>query len=621
MMSLIVSHLHDIINDMTKITKSKSGFTLIELLVVVSIITLLSSIVFSALSKARSKARDARRVSDMHQIQTALELYLDGHNGSYPASPASQNLADIPAIGRIASTTDPLTGQSYKYIAVAANNTICTSEPCKGYAIIANNENPIAANTQIVITSGTSTTAYLSSNVVATNVDYSPVTSGSGATSTAPSYSNLSGATSSMAYFTYDIPAGVDGATFQLTGGTGDADLYVKFGADPTLSDSICSSGNYGNEESCPITSPAPGVWHVMIYGYNAYSGVTLSLTYGAIPPPPPPPPPVATSTQILLSYLQHAAYVNGSFVAVNEADYSKQYSLTSTDGINWKAWIATSSDACMNGATREFAYGPNLVHLPGGVCGAPAGQEELFGTDGINWTSGPRLAQGSWDPGVVRYLNGKFMGISRTAFGQSNDLNSWATSTIPEDSLGWTGIAANGTNLVAVHKGYVTSGASGYAGARFNGSTWSRLLVPNPLGNAAWYGLVDVAYVPFAGGGKYVAIGQSSDYLTSADGVTWATSTFSGVQANGNYSKLAVFNNRLFAIGGGWNSNFPSVIYTDDGVTWNSADSAVSSASSWADLVCAPAGCMVSGWSGVAFTANGSTWNVASSTNVTMGP
>jgi len=62
----------------------KKGFTLIELLVVVAIIGLLSTLSIVALNTARAKARDARRVSDVKQIQTALELYYND-KGGYPA--------------------------------------------------------------------------------------------------------------------------------------------------------------------------------------------------------------------------------------------------------------------------------------------------------------------------------------------------------------------------------------------------------------------------------------------------------------------------------------------------------------------------------------------------------
>lgn len=67
----------------------KRAFTLIELLVVIAIIGLLSSIVLASLTSARSKANDAKRVSDLHQIQNALETYANDHNGAYPSTGGS----------------------------------------------------------------------------------------------------------------------------------------------------------------------------------------------------------------------------------------------------------------------------------------------------------------------------------------------------------------------------------------------------------------------------------------------------------------------------------------------------------------------------------------------------
>jgi len=68
--------------------KNKKGFTLIELLVVVAIMGLLSAVAVVALNQARARARDARRLSDIKQIQTALELfYLDQFE--YPATPTA----------------------------------------------------------------------------------------------------------------------------------------------------------------------------------------------------------------------------------------------------------------------------------------------------------------------------------------------------------------------------------------------------------------------------------------------------------------------------------------------------------------------------------------------------
>lgn len=61
----------------------KKAFTLIELLVVIAIIGLLATLSVIALNNARAKSRDAKRVADVKQMQTALELYFNDVQ-SYP---------------------------------------------------------------------------------------------------------------------------------------------------------------------------------------------------------------------------------------------------------------------------------------------------------------------------------------------------------------------------------------------------------------------------------------------------------------------------------------------------------------------------------------------------------
>ena len=69
----------------TQLVKSGAGFTLIELLVVIAIIALLSSVALIAASSAQQKGRDAKRLSDMAQMNTALGLYFSDFRG-YPNS-------------------------------------------------------------------------------------------------------------------------------------------------------------------------------------------------------------------------------------------------------------------------------------------------------------------------------------------------------------------------------------------------------------------------------------------------------------------------------------------------------------------------------------------------------
>ena len=57
--------------------KKTNGFTLIELLVVIAIIGLLSTVAVVAFNSARQKARDARRLGDLRQLATAIQLLAD----------------------------------------------------------------------------------------------------------------------------------------------------------------------------------------------------------------------------------------------------------------------------------------------------------------------------------------------------------------------------------------------------------------------------------------------------------------------------------------------------------------------------------------------------------------
>ncbi|MFY0572747.1 M4 family metallopeptidase [Archangium lansingense] len=94
------------------------------------------------------------------------------------------------------------------------------------------------------------------------------------------SKTGLSGSTSSQTYYYLDVPAS-KASTFAISGGSGDADLYVKAGTEPTTSSYDCRPYKSGNAESCSIAAKTAATRiFVMLRAYSTYSGVTLKGSY-----------------------------------------------------------------------------------------------------------------------------------------------------------------------------------------------------------------------------------------------------------------------------------------------------------------------------------------------------
>jgi pseudolysin/vibriolysin len=78
------------------------------------------------------------------------------------------------------------------------------------------------------------------------------------------------------ATYTIDVPAGKTSVVFTISGGTGDADMYVRRGAAPTTSTYDCRPYTSGNSETCTFNAPVAGTYYVNVRAYAAYSGVSL---------------------------------------------------------------------------------------------------------------------------------------------------------------------------------------------------------------------------------------------------------------------------------------------------------------------------------------------------------
>jgi len=91
---------------------------------------------------------------------------------------------------------------------------------------------------------------------------------------------NISGALGDELHYYMSVPSGQTSLDFTMSGGTGDADMYVKFGSQPTLSSYDCRPYAIGNDETCHFDNPAAGTWYVMFHAFSAFSGVTLVGDY-----------------------------------------------------------------------------------------------------------------------------------------------------------------------------------------------------------------------------------------------------------------------------------------------------------------------------------------------------
>ncbi|CAH6916429.1 Neutral protease [Vibrio chagasii] len=114
-------------------------------------------------------------------------------------------------------------------------------------------------------------------NSVGVNASCGPTVPGDDVLTKGAPISNLSGNKYSESFYTFSVDS-ASNVTVAISGGSGDADLYVKAGSKPSTSSYDCRPYRTGNNEQCSV-SALPGVtYHVLLRGYTNYSGVTLRL-------------------------------------------------------------------------------------------------------------------------------------------------------------------------------------------------------------------------------------------------------------------------------------------------------------------------------------------------------
>lgn len=125
---------------------------------------------------------------------------------------------------------------------------------------------------------GTGTCAFTLNGNTTVNAMFNSASGGT--TETPLTFTNIQGIAGSTAYYSITIPSNAKNLTIKIGGGSGDVDLYVKYGQSPTTISYDCRPYLVGNNESCSFPTPSAGTYYIMLKGFEPFSGVTLSASY-----------------------------------------------------------------------------------------------------------------------------------------------------------------------------------------------------------------------------------------------------------------------------------------------------------------------------------------------------
>lgn len=95
---------------------------------------------------------------------------------------------------------------------------------------------------------------------------------------------DLTGPATSWRYFKLSVPPEQGGLNTVMSGGWGDADLYVKYGSPPDEASFDAAPYLDGNAEAVTFLNPIPGSWWLGVRGFNDYGGVSVLGDHGSGP-------------------------------------------------------------------------------------------------------------------------------------------------------------------------------------------------------------------------------------------------------------------------------------------------------------------------------------------------
>lgn len=94
------------------------------------------------------------------------------------------------------------------------------------------------------------------------------------------SITKISGNLKSEKYYSITVPTGQTILEIKTSGGTGNSDLYVKFGTKASITSYTYKSTSTNTTDSITVVLPKAGTWHITVKGEKAYAGVSLDTAY-----------------------------------------------------------------------------------------------------------------------------------------------------------------------------------------------------------------------------------------------------------------------------------------------------------------------------------------------------
>ena len=223
--------------------------------------------------------------------------------------------------------------------------------------------------------------------------------------------SGISASKDTSKTFIMEVPAGSSNIKFNTSGGTGDVDMYVKFGSAPTDSSYDCRPYANGNTEACTGTQSG-GTYHVRLKAFSTFSGVTLTGSYSSDSTTNKSPVVVITSPGAgdklavgdNVTFAANATDSDGSVAKVDfvlngqlltsttSAPYSHNWT-ASTAGSYTMVITATDNENATGSATVNFTVGADIP----GTCNAPQWSASAVYLEGEQASVNGQVYQAKW--------------------------------------------------------------------------------------------------------------------------------------------------------------------------------------------------------------------------------